>query len=442
MGKTKLTNWGNYPRIESEVNDFTDAQQLENQINKSTIARGMGRCYGDAALASKVISTKSYAGIIHFDEETGLLHCQSGTTLDKILELIVPAGWFLPVTPGTKFISVGGAIAADIHGKNHHKEGSFSNHILNFTLHTDKQGIVKCSKQENPELFWATCGGMGLTGIILEATFQLKKIETTQIRQEAIAANNLKELMQAFENSANWTYTVAWLDCFAKGKNTGKGVLFRGEHALKSEVKTEEASLSIPKKLKLNIPFYLPAFTLNRLSIKAFNFLYYRMQTSKPNPHYVDYDSFFYPLDSIHNWNRMYGKKGFTQYQLLLPKNVSYQGISEILDIVNKSNYGSFLVVLKLFGKQEQKYLGFPSEGYTLTLDFPINQKVLSMLNQLDVIVTKYGGKVYLAKDVRVNETTFNTMYPNLEKFKEVVKTVNPEEKFSSLLSKRVGLSH
>lgn len=435
-----MTNWGNYPVIDSEVKEFTQANSLS--ADKSLISRGMGRCYGDAALAPNVVSTKTFNQVLNFDTDGGIIHCQSGATLEKILELIVPKGWFLPVTPGTKFISIGGAIAADIHGKNHHKEGSFSNHLLSFTLFTDKQGVLTCSRHENPDLFWATCGGMGLTGVILEATFQLKKIETSSIRQEAIAANNLKELMEAFESSADWTYTVAWLDCFANGEATGKGVLFRGEHALKNELPVNAQNLNIPKKLKLNIPFFLPAFTLNRLSIKAFNFLYYRLQTSKPNPHFVDYDSFFYPLDSIHNWNRMYGRKGFTQYQLLLPKNVSYEGISEILEIVNKSNYGSFLVVLKLFGKQEQKYLGFPSEGYTLTLDFPINKKVLAMLDELDKIVTKYGGKVYLAKDVRVDKETFKTMYQDLEGFQNVLKTINPEEKFSSLLSKRVGLTH
>ncbi len=402
----------------------------------------MGRCYGDAALAENVYSTQAFNQVLHFDKDNGTIHCQSGATLDEILELIVPHGWFLPVTPGTKFISVGGAIAADIHGKNHHKEGSFSNHLLSFTLFTSSNETVTCTKQENPNIFWATCGGMGLTGIILEATFQLKKIESVFIRQEVVAANNLKELMQAFEDSSDWTYTVSWLDCFAKGEAMGKGVLFRGEHALTNELPAKKQKLEVPRKPKLNIPFFLPVFTLNRLSIKAFNFLYYRMQISKPNPHFVDYDSFFYPLDSIHNWNRMYGRKGFTQYQLLLPKEISHQGISEVLQIVSKSNYGSFLAVLKLFGKQEQKFLGFPSEGYTLTLDFPINKKVLAMLDELDKIVIKYSGKVYLAKDVRVDKDTFKAMYGNLDKFQEVLKTINPEEKFSSLLSKRVGLAH
>lgn len=440
----EVSNWGNYPRIQSDVVEFGELEELQARLqgNKGFIARGMGKCYGDAALNDHIISTQKFNNILFFDHVDGWIHCQSGAVLADILNLIVPKGWFLPVTPGTKFISVGGAIAADIHGKNHHKEGSFSNHLEFFTILTETGEVLKCSKTENTDLFWATCGGMGLTGIILEAKFRLKKIESAYIKQEIIACDNLKQMMDGFEASYDWTYSMAWIDCFAKGDNMGKGVIFRGEHAPIEELPQEKQSqpLNLSNKRKLGIPFYLPSFALNRLSIKAFNFLYNKLQKRKPSPNFVEYDEFFYPLDSINNWNRMYGKRGFTQYQLVLPKNTSYEGLNEVLEIVNRSNYGSFLAVLKLFGEQKQNYLGFPIHGYTLALDFPINKKVFAMLDKLDEVVEKYGGRLYLAKDVRLKPDVFHEMYKHKSAFVEVAKKYNPKEKFSSLLSERVGL--
>lgn len=443
--KKQVTNWGNYPRIESDVEEFVQADELKDKLAESNglITRGMGKCYGDAALSHNIISTQQFDKIIELNETEAWIHCQSGVSLADILDLIVPKGFFLPVTPGTKFISVGGAIAADIHGKNHHKEGSFSNHLEFFTLLTASGETFTCSKTENADLFWATCGGMGLTGVILEAKFSLKRIETAFIKQERIVCKNLKEMMEAFEATSDGTYSMSWIDCFAKGKEMGKGIILNGEHATVDELpnKLKAKPLELPNKLKLGIPFYLPPFILNQLSIKAFNFLLYRLQKAKPGTEIVDYDSYFYPLDSINNWNRMYGRRGFTQYQCVFPKETSYQGLSEVLEIASKSSHGSFLAVLKMFGVQEQNYLGFPCSGYTLALDFPVNKKVFAMLEKFDEVVAKYGGRVYLAKDVRVKPKTFKVMYSNKPEFAKVLEKYNPQEKFSSLLSQRVGIT-
>lgn len=407
MGKSliqKVTNWGNFPVIETEMVSDESYSQIKKYIidNKEVIARGNGRCYGDASLGEHIFSTKRLNKFISFDRINGIIECEAGVLLSDVLELTVPQGYFISVTPGTKFISIGGAIASDVHGKNHHSEGCFSDHLYSFKL-IGKQGeIINCSREENPDLFWATVGGMGLTGIIVSARFQLKKIETAYIRQESIKAENLEEIFRLFEESEDWTYTVAWIDCLQKGKNIGRSILMRGEHALKEEIpqKYRKEPLYLKEKPAPTIPFYFPNFALNTLSVKIFNWLYFNKQTKKTVNNFVTYETFFYPLDVLNEWNKIYGKNGFIQYQMVIPKNKGYEGMKKILETIANSGEGSFLAVLKLFGKNNpEAYNSFPIEGYTLALDFKVTKKLLQLVSKLDDIVEEFGGRIYRTKD-------------------------------------------
>lgn len=444
--KKTIANWGNYPVMKCNFFEPKFIEDLKKILmsDASAIARGNGRCYGDSALSKNIISTRALNKILALDELSGIITCQAGILLSEILEVIVPKGFFLPVTPGTKFITVGGAIASDIHGKNHHSEGCFSQHVLAMKVALANGQIIECDKENNYDLFAATSGGMGLTGIIIEVTFKLKKITSSFIKQESIKAKNIHEIMDLFEQSEAWTYTVAWIDCLAKGDDIGRSILMRGEHATKEEidrkVKTKDP-LSIPQKLKLNIPFNFPDIALNTFSVKAFNFLFYHKQFQKEIKNFVAYDTFFYPLDAINNWNRMYGKKGFTQYQFVLPKESSKEGLIKILKKISESGQGSFLAVLKLFGKpNSESILSFPKEGYTLALDFKINNSLFKLLDELDKIVLDHGGRLYLTKDVRMTEEFFEKTYQEKPSFISMLKRFNPSKKFSSIQSERVGL--
>jgi decaprenylphospho-beta-D-ribofuranose 2-oxidase len=437
----KVTNWGKYPVIDANFKSFTSIDELQSIVKNSDqlVARGLGRCYGDSALSQNIVSTLKYNRILAFDERTEQVTCESGVSLAEIIEAFVPRGWFLPVTPGTKFVTVGGAIASDVHGKNHHIEGSFSNHVTSIDILLSDGSIATCSKTNNSSLFWATCGGMGLTGIILQATFSLKRIESAYIKQKTIKVSNLDAVMEAFEASESYTYSVAWIDCLARGKSQGRSILTLGEHAILPDLKPGTPPLQLPKKLKLAVPLDFPSFALNSLSVKAFNFLYYHKAPDKSTESIIDYDAFFYPLDNIHHWNRIYGKRGFTQYQFVLPRESSKAGLKEILNRISRSGQGSFLAVLKLFGKQDN-LISFPKEGYTLALDFAINNKVFPLLDELDKIVLEHGGRLYLTKDVRMNAETFRKSYGNSETFIQLKHQLDPTNKFHSLQSQRLQI--
>ena len=405
---TPVANWGLYPSIKAHVVTPTTILEFQEAIlsNEEVIARGNGRCYGDASLQNTIISTSKWNKFIDFDREHGIIEVESGVLLSDILEVSVPSGYFISVTPGTKFITVGGAIASDVHGKNHHIDGCFSDHLIQFDLMIENGDILRCSRNENQSLFWATVGGMGLTGVILSAKFMMKKIETAYIRNEAIQAKNLDEIFELFESSESWTYNVAWLDCLQKGETLGKSIMLRGEHATLDELpnKFKKNPLQIKKKFNLTIPFFFPRFALNPLSIKIFNWLYFNKQGKKHLKNYVDYETFFYPLDAVHNWNRIYGKNGFIQYQFVIPKERGKEGMRKILETIAASGNGSFLVVLKLFGENNpQAYNSFPMKGYTLALDFKVNDKLEKLIGSLDKIVMDYEGHIYRTKDAMSN---------------------------------------
>ena len=428
-----LNSWGMFPIVKNKNITFENEEKLKSSILKSKcyISFGNGRSYGDSALSENIIYCKPYNYFLNFDKENGALHVQAGVLLSEILEISIPKGWFLKVTPGTKLITVGGAIASDVHGKNHHVEGCFSECVEEFSLMLPSGNVVTCKKGE--ELFLAVCGGMGLIGVILDVRITLKKINSKNINQTTIKTKNLRETFEAFEKYAHIPYSVAWIDCLAKGDNIGKCLLMVGDFA-------DDGDLNFKEKKKLTIPFNFPSLALNNLSVKAFNWLYYRKAPDGVSQQKVDIDTFFYPLDAINNWNRIYGKGGFTQYQFILPKEVSLAGLKEILGEIADSGKGSFLAVLKLYGKANENYLSFPMEGYSLALDFKIEKGLFELLDKLDEIVAKYGGRIYLAKDVRVSKEMFEKGYPMIEKFRSIRKEHGMDKKFQSLQSKRVGI--
>jgi decaprenylphospho-beta-D-ribofuranose 2-oxidase len=436
-----LTSWGNYPIVPATEVSFSVPDHLPGVLTKPCIARGNGRCYGDASLSATVISTRKFDKMLAFDGQTGIVHCQSGVLLADLLEVFVPQGWFLPVTPGTKYITVGGAVASDVHGKNHHVEGAFSNHVLEMTVHTAR-GPIRCSPTENVDLFAATCGGMGLTGIILDVCFQLKRIHTAYIRQRQVKAANLEAVLDLFDAYADATYSVAWIDCLQTGHGFGRSMLILGEHATPAEVQAIGVTepLRLPPSKQVSVPFALPSFVLHPLTIRAFNALYYHKNRKKIQDSIVPYERFFYPLDAVLHWNRLYGRRGFVQYQCVLPKASGRQGLVDLLQRISQRGMGSFLAVLKLFGPQDG-LIAFPMEGYTLALDFPVRRGLLEFLDDLDRIVLAYGGRLYLSKDARMPRDVFWKSYAHSQKFLAVVQKYNPDFLFRSVQSDRLGIT-
>lgn len=444
MTKT-IANWGNYPRIQTEEFSYTSAETLRTQLlgdHLPGISRGNGRSYGDASLAQRTYSSLSFDHVLAFDPVNGVFECESGLMLDSVLEIVVPKGWFLPVSPGTKYITVGGAVASDIHGKNHHLEGSFCNHLMAFDIMLASGEIVTCTQTQNIDLFEATQGGMGLTGIILTIKFKLKKIQTSFIRQTQIKATNLTELFDLFFEHKSNTYSMAWIDCLKSGKNFGRSILMVGEHATTDQLsrKQRENALQPRSDTLFSLPANLPPFVLNEYSVKAFNYLFYKKNVKKTINNIVPYDPFFYPLDKILKWNRMYGRKGFLQYQFVLPMSESKRGMTEILTRINKKSKASFLAVFKVFGKQN-KLISFTMEGCTLALDFPLHDALFPFLDELDQIVLDYGGRLYLTKDARMTPDTFWASYPGASRFYQIVKRYNPNNKFRSLQSDRLSIT-
>jgi decaprenylphospho-beta-D-ribofuranose 2-oxidase len=418
----KVANWGNYPTSYSIIYSPENIEELRSIVseNKQFIARGNGRCYGDSSLAKHIVSTLRLNKVIHFDQNKGVLECESGILLKDVLELIVPSGYFLPVTPGTKLITLGGALSSNIHGKNHHIEGCFSNFVNSIKL-MDEFGELH-HLIPSDELFQKTAGAMGKTGIIVSIEFRLKKIETSYIKLRTILAKNYAEVIQLMQENKNVTYSVAWIDCLASKNKMGRSVLLLGEHATKNEISSKiKNPLEVHKKAKISLFFYFPSFIINNLFVKIFNFLYYH-KSLKSTSKIVHYDSYFFPLDIVNNWNRIYGKKGFLEYQMVFPKIHAEIGIKKALELLTKYNSASFLSVIKSFGDTSPTdYLNYPIEGITLGLDLKISNRVWSLLDELDQLIAQYNGKTYLAKDARINKLNFEKQYPfnfHNEKFK------------------------
>lgn len=405
----KLSGWGRYPAVETTLHAPRDLAELQRlvQTDASVIARGNGRAYGDSAVnPPATVHMRHFNHLQSFEPGTGRLVAESGVLLGDIIQAFLPMGWFPGVTPGTKFVTLGGMIAADVHGKNHHKEGSFASFVDWIDVLDGSGNVQRCSATENGELFRWTLGGMGLTGIVLRAGIRLRPVESGWIRQETIATANLREAMDAFDTAQGCTYSVAWIDCLSTGDHLGRSLLMLGEHASASEAATKSADrYAMKRKRKLAVPLDFPSFALNRYSVKAFNQLYYWKGARKYGPELVDWDSYFYPLDAILNWNRIYGRKGFAQFQCALPLDASEAGLTALLSAIAGAGAGSFLAVLKRLGPQDSAF-SFPMDGYTLALDFPVNRKTLKLMDELDRITVDHGGRFYLAKDSRMTAKT------------------------------------
>ena len=432
---TTITGWGNYPKQESQLIKPTTTGLISSTVDQegSLIARGMGRSYGDSANAHKVLATTYCNHFIEFDDKTGKFTAEAGITLREILHVIVPRGWFLPVTPGTSYVTLGGAIASDVHGKNHHNAGTIGQYVISLSLVIGSGEVVTSSKLEYSDLFHATCGGMGLTGVITNATIQLLPIQSSFINQQTVKANCIEAACEMFEDYSDSTYSVAWIDCLAKGKNLGRSVILLGEHA-------EADGLEIDLKEPISVPFSAPSALLNSLIMKAFNGAYWLkakhkcLQTLPLMP-------YFYPLDAIGNWNKLYGKAGFLQFQCVIPKNDGISNLRVLLNKIANSGEGSFLAVLKKFGAENNNLLSFPTEGYTLAMDFKLNARTIETLQKLEDIVVGMGGRLYLTKDAIMKEVSFKATYPKWEEFESVRERYGAIGKFSSVQSRRLGLA-
>ncbi len=438
-----LSGWGNIPVSTGKVAYPRDANDIQRtNATDKLLPRGLGRSYADQATNTQhcILKMERMNHFLAFDDKTGILKCEAGVSLEEIIEYLAPRGWFPMITPGTKYITIGGAIANDVHGKAHHVDGSFVNCTIDFTILLADGRILKASREENSDLFWANFGGLGLLGTILTATIQLRKVETTYFTQKAFAAKNLEEMLDAIEASEEkFTSSVAWLDSMARGKNLGRGVLTMGNHATLAELPSNLKSnpLKVGKKPKLSVPFYLPSFSLNPLTVKILNTVLYIMQ--KNGKAIAHYDKFFYPLDMINNWNKGYGKKGFIQYQFVLPEKNGRENIRAILTEITKSDCVPFLNVLKKFG-EGQGMLSFPSKGYTFAIDFPITDQLKPFTKKLDDMVLGMGGRIYLGKDAYLDEATFKAMYPQYKEWLDIKRKYDPTNRYSSDLSRRIGL--
>lgn len=438
-----LTGWGRYPRHESAVlepGDLTEAAALQS-ASAGMVARGNGRAYGDAAIGlTTTLLTRGLDRLISFDPATGRLAAEAGVLLADILDFAVPRGFFPPVVPGTKFVSLGGMIAADVHGKNHHVEGGFGRHVESLDLALPDGSRVTCSPTENSAIFAATIGGMGLTGTILSAVFRLRPIATSLMRQRTIVAPDLAAAMAALDTSAAATYSVAWIDCLARGAQLGRALVYLAEHAGADAVKRGRPALAPARKSRLGVPFDWPPFLLNRVSVAAFNEIYFRRGAAKAGRDvFVPIDPYFFPLDGIADWNRIYGARGFVQHQCVIPKAASGAALAEIIERISRLGTPSFLAVLKLLGPGDG-LMSFPLEGYTLALDFPVGAATLSLLDAIDAIVVAAGGRLYLAKDARQKAATFASGYAAaLPQFHDLRRAIGAAGKIESQLSRRLG---
>jgi len=442
-----LAGWGRFPvepchlyRPEKST-DFLAI--LQSTQEPSYIPRGLGRSYGDAALnldAGAVCSVRLNR-FLSFDHATGILECESGASLAEILDTFLPRGFFLPVTPGTKFVTLGGAIAADVHGKNHHRDGTIANFIRDFRLLTPAGEVVTCSPAEDRDIFWATVGGMGLTGVILSARIELRRVESAYLFVDYERTRNLQETLERMAASdENYQYSVAWIDCLARGDSLGRSVLMRANHAAAADLPAQvREPLSVPKRRRLKMPFDLPAVALNSHSVGAFNHFYYALHRTAAHQ-LVDTDTFFYPLDSIQSWNRLYGKRGFVQYQVVFPAETTEEGLAVVLKRLVQSRRASFLAVLKRFGEANRGLLSFPIKGHTLSLDLPMARDLPAFLQRLDDVVATCRGRVYLAKDAVSKPETFAATYPNLEPFRAIKQRLDPQGLFSSSLARRLRI--
>jgi len=441
MVKTKpkkiLSGWGRYPSAETQVVRPERMAQV-GSFGRSTIPRGWGRSYNDAAINGDgdVLMMERLNRFLSFDADSGALLVEAGVTLEEILEHFVPRGWFLPIVPGTKKVTVGGCIAADVHGKNHHVAGTFSSCVREIELMLADGTQKKVSPAEDPALFWATVGGMGLTGVITSVYLQLEPVTSAYMQVRHTPTKSLEEAINLLDDTYRQArYSVAWLDILS----SGRGIVMTGDHLTADECKIRNPLHLRPRK-EHALPTEALSWLLNSASVAAFNNVYYWAQSRKTKPFIVDYDRYFFPLDAIKNWNGFYGKKGFVQYQCVVPTESAQECFSAILQQLSQGGHPSYLAVLKRMGAEGQGLLSFPMEGYTLALDMPIKEGLFPLLDTLDEMVLSLGGRSYLAKDARMKAETFRAMYPRFSQWCHVKADVDPKGVFSSDMSRRLEM--
>jgi FAD/FMN-containing dehydrogenase len=443
-----LGGWGNHPVERCHVSRPDSIEQLRHLVTAGHltdyIPRGLGRAYGDSAIngGRGVILQTRFNRFLAFDERTGVLECEAGVSIEEIIEHLLPRGWFVPVTPGTKHVTIGGAIAADIHGKNHHVDGSLGLHVEAIEMMLADGRVVRLFPEgDTSELFWATVGGMGLTGIILSAKVRLRRVETSFFAVQYKKAHDLEESLRLLaETNREYRYSVAWVDCLATGRSLGRSVLMLSNESTPEQLppRLRKDPLRLASKLKATVPLQLPSFMLNEWSVRAFNTLFYGAQSDQVR--IANYDQFYYPLDRVLHWNRIYGNRGFVQYQVLFPPRTTLAGLIAILEMISKSRRASFLSVLKSSGAANQSPLSYLYEGHTLALDLPFSPDLHDLARELDRILLKYDGRLYLAKDALTTKENFAAMYPRLSEFQRIKSKVDPNQRFASSQAKRLGI--
>jgi decaprenylphospho-beta-D-ribofuranose 2-oxidase len=445
-----LCGWGRTsPTAATVLRPATAAEAgeaLRTAGARGAVARGLGRSYGDAAqnAGGAVIDMTGLDRILAVDVAGRTARVQAGVSLDRLMRTLVPLGLWPVVSPGTRDVTVGGAVASDIHGKNHHRDGSFGGHVLSLLLDTPSLGPVEIGPERDAELFWATVGGMGLTGLVLEATVDLLGIETAEMRVDAERLPDFDTLLARLSETENCArYSVAWIDCLARGRRLGRSILELGDHAGAGELPSRRrgAPLSFSPPRKGSAPPWAPPHLLNRWSVAAFNEAWYRKTPARVEGHLVPAARFFHPLDAVAGWNRLYGRRGFVQYQLVVPDGAEAE-LRHAVELFSAARCASFLAVLKRFGPSDPAPLSFPRPGWTLALDLPAGGGELArLLDRLDEMVAAAGGRVYLSKDSRLRPELLEVMYPQLPRWREVRERADPDRRLCSDLARRLPLA-
>jgi decaprenylphospho-beta-D-ribofuranose 2-oxidase len=444
-----LSGWGGTAPTRARVATPVDERDVSNFLDiapdRGVIARGLGRAYGDAAQNSGglVLDTNALSGIREVDLERGTVTAGAGTSLDALMHWLVPRGWFVPVTPGTRSVTVGGAIASDVHGKNHHIDGTFGAHVSAMTLRTGAGSTLQLTPDETPAEFWATAGGMGLTGVILDATFDLIPIETSLIEVHDERCRDLDEMMRLMsEGDSGYRYSVAWIDCLARGTSLGRGLLGRGNHAPLEALtpRQREHALRFDARPIAMAPRFVPSGMVNGFTMRAFNELWFQKGRLRHGTTLQTIGAYFHILDLVEDWNRMYGRRGFVQYQCVIPDGEE-EALRVVVERLSGSGIASFLAVLKRFGAENPGMLSFPKPGWTLALDMPVgNGDLWRLLDRVDDVVLEANGRVYLSKDARTKPEHLPAMYPRLDEWRAVRDSLDPEHVITSDLARRLGL--
>lgn len=430
----RLSGWGRVPVVPGYEVRSEDLAAITTDV---PLTRGLGRAYGDAALPApgdlRVAGSRLADRVLHFDNETGDITAEAGLSLDELYRSFLPRGWFTPVTPGTRYVTLGGMVAADVHGKNHHVDGCFGRHVHALTLRVADGRIVTCSRAEHPELFFATIGGMGLTGHILHVSFRLVRVPSPWIYQEMQRVPNLDAFMDALKASAaSWPMTMGWIDCLSSGTALGRGVLFRGRWAQPHEAPAAFPGLNAP----LPVPFMFPDGVLGTAAVRAFNAVYYRLPHA--NRKAIHPKGFFYPLDIAGDWHRMYGPRGFTQYQCVLPASGGHEAARRFLEVVTQGGGASFLCVIKDCGAEGEGMLSFPKPGISIALDLALRDDTQALVDRMNERVIAEGGRIYLAKDALTRPDHFRAMETRLDRFLDVRRTWDPDGRLRSAQSVRL----